>query len=93
MSTSLATVFNSLHLPCPVGGPAAMQMEMNQQCSANIDAVCLPQISPMEATKMAGACASSCPPKARLFYSQQVPYATQGMGILPLATIRQLPGI
>lgn len=77
-----------------LNNPQAVSAAQSGKCATNVDAICISQVSPCQATAMAGSCSTpGCPPKATLFASTNVPYQVDGIGVLPLSEFRNLPGI
>lgn len=95
MSSSVTSFYDTTRLVCPRSS-SSVSAELQGACAMNIDSVCLPQITPQQAMTAAQGCTSAAlcgAPRAQLFVSTNVPYATGGIAIEPLMKLRQLPGL
>lgn len=93
MASSLLSLWQSSRISEPTN-PAMLAAAQSGKCATNIDAICVAQITPCQAATVAGAGHSgSCPPKATVFASTNVPYQVGGIGVLPLNQFQYLPGI
>lgn len=90
MST-LLSLWQAQHI-FPLENATMVAAAQSGKCAANIDGICVSQVSPCQAmTSMAGS--SGCPPKATVFASTNVPYQVGGIAVVPLNDFKYLPGL